>query len=367
MLIVDSPAFVRQQHGAENAPQQGILLGKARQSLDLGEQAGAERLDIVVIPADTPGLIGQHRIGLDDRRLTPLGGRAVHDVAALQFLALLLCRAPQLDRSRRRHRGGALHRDVDHRMIGIHPDPDRHAPRSLVRLDGQRRVLQTERLLKAGRFRQQVRLQAHPHLADFDQPGVVVPGVGLADQELDIAGRVDPGVQAEIAVAQRHRAGVIFGRAGPNLVVQLQRGGFGGRPPGPVRLAGAGDGDRDKPGQDAPSNRDGRSSHGLRSFPSKSGRSPAVRWAAAECHRLIFRETNPEVQRPDGGKAAASRVASGASGLRFRRRQAFFRRRTNCDNTLIARGVERDRWRSCDRLPGAEGRRLRRKTGARCR
>jgi len=39
---------------------------------------------------------------------------------------------------------------------------------------------------RSARF-DRVRLEADAHLADFEQPGVVVPGVGLADVEMEVA------------------------------------------------------------------------------------------------------------------------------------------------------------------------------------
>jgi hypothetical protein len=48
------------------------------------------------------------------------------------------------------------------------------------------------------------------HLADFEQARVVIPIVGLADIEMQVAVRRHPRIERDVAVAQRHRAVMIL-------------------------------------------------------------------------------------------------------------------------------------------------------------
>ncbi len=223
--VVHSLALLGRHDGAKGSSQQRVGLRELGQALNFAQQLGAHRLDVVMIPADSVYLIGQHRVGLDDRRgLLAVRQTAVdQDVAGLQLRVRLLLRPPQFDRRRRFQRRLAVGRHMDHGQVGIDPNPHDGVAIALAGLDRGGGVTQAERLAKRLAGGKGIRFQMHADFADLDQPGVVVPGVGLADEELQVAIGFDPQIQADVAVAQGQRTAVVRTGRLPDHVQGVQR------------------------------------------------------------------------------------------------------------------------------------------------
>ena len=221
-------------HGGDDRPegavQQRVGLGKAVQALDLVQHPGPDRLDVVVIPANAIALAGQHRIRLDEHRRVALARllEVPEHVARLHFRDLLAAGPRELDADRGGQGLGAVHRDVDDRMVGVHPDPDLGALGAGPRHQVQRRLVQAERLAEGPARRERVRRQMHAHLADLGEAGVVIPRIRFSNVELQVARRVGPRIQRDVAVAQGHRAVMVFAGSIPDHII----GARWHRPPG---------------------------------------------------------------------------------------------------------------------------------------
>ena len=57
------------------------------------------------------------------------------------------------------------------------------------------------------------------HAAELQKATVLFPRVGLRDVEQQVAVLLNPKVSADIAIAERHRAGGVVARRGPHDVV----------------------------------------------------------------------------------------------------------------------------------------------------
>ena len=164
------------------------------------------RFDVVVIPANAVGQTLQNRVGFDDRwGMLVAGSRAVHvyiaDFDAGQFLPLS---SPKFHRCRCSAWSSPIGRDMNRGMIGIHPQADRRgiAPFAEHRL--QRSFAQPQGLAEG--LDRQRRIAADPHPPHLQKSRVVAPGVGLRDIENQVTVRLDPGIQSDVAVPERHRA-----------------------------------------------------------------------------------------------------------------------------------------------------------------
>ena len=149
----------------------------------------------------------------------------------------VLVRPPQLHGGDGFQRRGAVGGHVDDRVVGIHPNPDgglrmardgRIGGVSATGGDLQTALVELEFLSKRQPGGDRVRLETDAHFADFEQARVVIPGVGLADVEMQIAVGGHPGVQRDVAVAQGHRAVVIpAGRIPDHVEIVDRRGAQG--------------------------------------------------------------------------------------------------------------------------------------------
>jgi len=219
MQVVEPLAAGRRDDCAEGAMEQRVRLLEALEALESGEEFRPERFHVVVIPPDPPALVGEHGVGLDDRR-PPHGRRgAGHDVADLDVLVLEPLRPPQLDGRGSHDRAGARDCDVGGGVVRIHPQVQAGLERSAARLDLDGRGRQIQALAERLAFGEGIRLQVDSDLAHLDQAGVVVPGIALGDEEEQVAAFLDPGVQCDVAVAQGHRTQVVPARRVPHDVV----------------------------------------------------------------------------------------------------------------------------------------------------
>jgi hypothetical protein len=113
---------------------------------------------------------------------------------------------------------GALSGDMDDRVMGVYPDAHgglwslqdgRIGGHGAAGSDLETALVELEFLTKRPPGSDRIRLESHPHFAHFEQAPVVIPGVGLGDVKMQVAISGHPGVQREVAIAQRHEPVVI--------------------------------------------------------------------------------------------------------------------------------------------------------------
>jgi len=232
--VVQPLALVRRDDSAKGAMEQGIGLLEAGEALCPGEHLRADRFDIVMKPANAPGLVGEDGVGFEDGAIQFLvRGLAVHHhVADLQLREFLMICPPDLDERGGFERRGAVGGDMDDGMMRVHPEADgqgpmvdRRRPRSRLVACGDFNapLVELEFLAEDPAWRNRIRLEADAQLPDLDEAGIVIPGVGLADVEVQFALLGHPGVERDVTVAQRHRPVMIHAGRIPHDVERVRR------------------------------------------------------------------------------------------------------------------------------------------------
>jgi hypothetical protein len=104
--------------------------------------------------------------------------------------------------------------DMRDRMVGIHPDADRRGAGCQHDLTG----FQLQHLGKT-RTGEGIRIELDSHPAWFQEFPILTPGIILADQKNDVAVLFRPDVQADVAIAQRHRVVFVFAETRPRHII----------------------------------------------------------------------------------------------------------------------------------------------------
>ncbi len=197
----------------EDAVSQRIGLRVFGQALNLRQHRRTTGLDIVMIPCD--GCVGlfQYGIGFNKDRLAQRCRRMLHDVAGLKLRQFAAVCPPECKIRLRGQVRGHAH----HGMMRIHPDP-----KFILNHDGARLQIQ---LLPERTFKN-VGCEAQHHLADLDEPALFVPGIGLADEQMERTIRQRPYVESDLAVTERHGAVAVGAGRIPDYVVarRIRRG-----------------------------------------------------------------------------------------------------------------------------------------------
>jgi hypothetical protein len=125
-----------------------------------------------------------------------------------------LTQTPQFNGGATTHRLSRFRLQPHHRPVRIHPQLQSRLPGP----DFDHAFAQLQFLPEPIGNRQR-RIERHPDPADLAEPAVLVPRVSLADVEDKLARRLNPGIDAHIAITQRHGSVAVLAGRIPDRVV----------------------------------------------------------------------------------------------------------------------------------------------------
>ena len=123
------------------------------------------------------------------------------------------------------HRFGAVGFEADDGMVGVHPEIHRDQVLPLAHTYLDPSLPQMQCLHEGRAVRQRVGCELHTYSPELERTADLTPGVRLGDVEQQVATGLDPDVQADVAIAQRHRAHGILAGGVPDDVVLVNRSG----------------------------------------------------------------------------------------------------------------------------------------------
>ncbi len=203
---------------AESPVKERVLPGRLHEVLVAHGQLGADRLDVVMAPGDLVPEIWKDQVGFDHGRLDLVGRGGGVGVANLDRGKGEPFRPPQLDGRGRRERGTAFGLDMNDRIVRLDPDAGFDWLALDLAIDDDFALAEPQ-LLPEARPGEGIGSQGDADAPDLDQPVVVVPGVGLADIEEDVARGLHPDVEPDVAVAERHGPEGVLAGGVPDDVV----------------------------------------------------------------------------------------------------------------------------------------------------
>ena len=116
---------------------------------------------------------------------------------------------------------GTIDLDMNDRIVRIDPDTQRNLGTGDACLDLDLSLAQLKRLFERQAFFERIRCDFDSHLTEFEKLACPAPGIGLAYIEKQVPALLDPDIQGNIAVAQRHGVGRTLARRIPYDVIVI--------------------------------------------------------------------------------------------------------------------------------------------------
>jgi hypothetical protein len=227
-------------HAAKGAVQQrvAVALGGIGQALQ-GEVLAPMGALVAVVPGQAVGAVVHHRIGGHGERV----GGALPAEGGVQFVFRQLPRgsAPEVELHGDLHGLLAVHFQADQRVVGVYPEAQGQLGGVVAEIVADLAAMQAQFLAAAARLEQQrVGGAAQAQAADLEQPGVLAPGIALGQQQDQVTGGFEPGVQRQVAVAGGQRArGVGAGRRPDHVIASGVHRPLGAKAMAPTGQAGS--------------------------------------------------------------------------------------------------------------------------------
>ncbi len=160
---------------------------------------------VAMIPHDGVASCRDNHIRIDDDRVVALvvSGQPSRTVGLGAF-EFAFGRSPDLQLCLDAKLLLSLGLDADYGPICIDPYAKRSLPPAFSGYDLDLAFAQSQRLAKVPAVLENPRCKPDSHQAKLEQSGVLAPGIGLADIKDKVSTLLDPEVQAETTVADRH-------------------------------------------------------------------------------------------------------------------------------------------------------------------